>query len=187
MLILLNLPLFPSCGKKTVLEKVKESGEISVLTRNNAHCCYTYRDNPMGFEYDLAKAFSEYLRVKKVEIHEDTLTEELIRMVPEKEIEVTIAASNIALLNRRYYPDVRITFPIEEPESLGWAVRKGETTLQNEINKFFKKIKKARSPTIYHTAIITQIALPFDFISTPLLTRVGCISRSWLLVSLSLL
>jgi membrane-bound lytic murein transglycosylase F len=37
---------------------------------------------------------------------------------------------------------VKIAFPIEEPQSLGWAVRKGETALQKEINKFFKKIKK---------------------------------------------
>ena len=232
--ILLNLPLLPSCAKTSVLEKIKESGEITVLTRNNAHCYYTYRDNPMGFEYDLARAFSDYLGVKlkvitppweelfdvlnseegdfiaasltitpsreklvdfsdeyltiqqqavihtksyqirkledlkgetihvrrgtsyeerlnelkseglgiKIELCEDTPTEELIKMVAEKEIEVTIADSNIALLNRRYYPDIKIAFPIEEPESLGWAVKKGETALQEKINEFFNKIKE---------------------------------------------
>lgn len=234
ILILLSLPFLPSCAKKNALEKIKESGKIIVITRNNAHCYYTYRDNSMGFEYDLAKAFSDYLGVslkvitppweklfdelntgngdfiaasltitpsrekladfsdeylaiqqqaiihtnnfqaKKLEdlkgktihvrrgtsyeerlnelkggeldiniqLYEDTPTEELIRMVAEKEIEVTIADSNIAFLNRRYYPDVKIAFPIEEPQSLGWAVKKGETALQNEINEFFKKIKK---------------------------------------------
>ena len=205
-----------------------------MLTRNNAHCYYTYRDNSMGFEYDLARAFSDYLGVKlkvitppweelfdvlnseegdfiaasltitpsreklvdfsdeylaiqqqavihtqsyqirkledlkgetihvrrgtsyeerlnelkseglgiKIELCEDTPTEELIKMVAEKEIEVTIADSNIALLNRRYYPDIKIAFPIEEPESLGWAVKKGETALQEKINEFFNKIKE---------------------------------------------
>jgi len=205
-----------------------------VATRNNAHCYYIYRDEPMGFEYDLAKAFSEYLGVKlkvitphwerlidvvskgkadfiaasltitpsreqlvdfsdeylaiqqlalihkrnsqitkledlegntihvrratsyeerlhelkgegldlTIEPHVDVPTEELIRMVAEKEIEVTIADSHIALLNRRYYPDVQIAFPIEEQQSLGWAVKKGEASLKNEINVFFKKIKK---------------------------------------------
>ena len=62
-LILLNLALLLSCAKKNALERIKESGKITVITRNNAHCYYTYRDNPMGFEYDLAKAFSEYLGV----------------------------------------------------------------------------------------------------------------------------
>lgn len=205
-----------------------------MATRNNAHCYYIYRDEPMGFEYDLAKAFSEYLGVKlkvitphwerlidvvskgkadfiaasltitpsreqlvdfsdeylaiqqlalihkrnsqitkledlegntihvrratsyeerlhelkgegldlTIEPHVDVPTEELIRMVAEKEIEVTIADSHIALLNRRYYPDVQIAFPIEEQQSLGWAVKKGEASLKNEINVFFKKIKK---------------------------------------------
>jgi membrane-bound lytic murein transglycosylase F len=234
ILILLSLPILFSCAKKNALERIKESGKITVITRNNAHCYYTYRDNPMGFEYDLAKAFSDYLGVslnvitshweklfdvlnggggdfiaasltitpsreklidfsdeylaiqqqavihtsnyktRKIEdlkgktihvrrgtsyeerlnelkgeglditiqLHEDTPTEELIRMVAEKEIEVTIADSNVAFLNRRYYPDVKIAFPIEEQQSLAWAVKKRETGLQKAINEFLKKIKE---------------------------------------------
>jgi membrane-bound lytic murein transglycosylase F len=232
--IVFSLLLLCSCAKKSALENIREAGQITVATRNNAHCYYIYRDEPMGFEYDLAKAFSEYLGVKlkvitprwerlmdmvnkgkgdfiaasltitpsreelidfsdeyltiqqqaiihkgnyeirrledlvgktihvrratsyeerlhelkgeglglTIEPHVDVPTEELIRMVAEKEIEVTIADSHIALLNRRYYPDVEIAFPIEEPQSLGWAVKKGEAALKNEINIFFKKIKK---------------------------------------------
>ena len=232
--IVLSIALSCSCAKKSALEKIREAGQITVITRNNAHCYYIYRDEPMGFEYDLAKAFSEYLGVKlkvitphwerlidmvnrgdgdfiaasltitpsreelvdfsdeyltiqqqavihksnyeiqrledlvgrtihvrratsyeerlhelkgeglelNIEPHVDVPTEELIRMVAEDEIEVTIADSHIALLNRRYYPDVKIAFPIEEPQSLGWAVKKGEASLQNEINMFFKEVKK---------------------------------------------
>jgi membrane-bound lytic murein transglycosylase F len=229
-----SISLLSSCAKKSALERIRKAGQITVVTRNNAHCYYIYRDEPMGFEYDLAKAFSEYLGVRlkvitphwerlfdivnrgdgdlvaasvtitpsrielvdfsdeyltiqqqaivhkgnyeiqrledlagktihvrratsyeerlhelkgegldlSIEPHVDFPTEELIRMVAEKEIEVTIADSHIALLNRRYYPDVEIAFPIEEPQSLGWAVKKGEVSLLNEINLFFKKIKK---------------------------------------------
>jgi membrane-bound lytic murein transglycosylase F len=232
--IVLSIALLCPCAKKSALERIKEASQITVITRNNAHCYYIYRDEPMGFEYDLAKAFSEYLGVKlkvitahwerlfdkvnkgegdiiaasltitssrgeqvdfsdeyltiqqqaivhkndyeiqeiedlvgktihvrratsyedrlyelkgegldlTIEPHVDIPTEELIRMVAEKEIDVTVADSHIALLNRRYYPDVKITFPIEEPQSLGWAVKKGEASLRNEINTFFKKIKK---------------------------------------------
>ena len=75
-----------------------------------------------------------------VRLYDDIPTEEFIRMVAEKEIVITIADTNIALLNRRYYPDVKIAFPIKEPQSLGWAVRKGEKALFMEINEFFKKI-----------------------------------------------
>jgi len=232
--MVLSIALFCPCAKKSALERIKEAGQITVVTRNNAHCYYIYRDEPMGFEYDLAKAFSEYLGVElkvitahwerlfdmvnrgggdfiaasltitpsrgelvdfsdeylpiqqqaiihknnyeiqgiedlagkavhvrratsyeerlhelkdegldlAIEPHTDIPTEELIRMVAEREIEVTVADSHIALLNRRYYPDVKIAFPIEEPQSLGWAVKKGEASLQHEINRFFKEIKK---------------------------------------------
>lgn len=223
-----------SCGKKSSLERIQAARQITLVTRSNANCYYIYRDEPMGFEYDLAKAFSEHLGVelkvitshwerlfdrvnkgdadfiaasltitpsrselvdfsdeylaiqqqaiihksnyeiqrledfvgKAVHVrrgtsyeerlyelkakglditivpHVDTPTEELIRMVAEKEIEATIADSHIALLNRRYYPDVKLAFPIEEPQSLGWAVKKGATPLRNEINRFFETIKK---------------------------------------------
>lgn len=231
VLIVFSLVFIAACTKKDALEKIEHSGVITVVTRNNAHCYYTYRDKLCGFEYDLAKAFSESLGVKlnvitppwgemnqalsqgegdfvaaslsispareehldfsdeyltvqqkvvlhkrntrinevedlngktihvrrgtsyharlkelneqglniAISLHDDIPTEEFIRMVAEKEIEITIADSNIALLNRRYYPDVRIAFPIEEPQSLGWAVNKGETALLAKINGFFKK------------------------------------------------
>ena len=224
--------LAASCSEKNGLEKIRETGTIKVLTRNNAHCYYTYREDPFGFEYDLAKAFSNYLGVKlevitptwegltealyngkgdfiaasmtisqsrekllefsheylsvqqqvilhknnyqiksledldgravhvrrgtsyeerlnelkaqgldiTIKLYEDTPTEEFIRMVAEKEIDVTIADSNIALLNRRYYPDMKIAFPIEEAQPLGWIVRNGEEALLEEINNFFHKI-----------------------------------------------
>jgi membrane-bound lytic murein transglycosylase F len=72
--------------------------------------------------------------------HDNVPTEELIRQVAEEDIEITVADSNIALLNRRYYPAVRLAFPIEEEQSLGWAVRKGDQKLLAEIDRFFDAI-----------------------------------------------
>lgn len=226
--------LLTNCGEGSAVDKIRKTGEIAVLTRNNAHCYYNYRGQPMGFEYDMAKEFSNYLgvelkivtpswdglleklknkegdivaasltitpsreadvdfsesylnvqqqvilradnhRIKRIEdlngeeIHvrkgtsyqerltelkedgldiqittyEDIPTEELIGMVVTKEIEITVADSNIALLNRRYYPDIKMAFPLEESQDYGWAVKKGEDELLNEINKFFTQIKE---------------------------------------------
>ena len=234
ILVFLCIPLLTSCAGEDSLDRIKKSGEITVLTQNNAHCSYTYRENPMGFEYELAKSFSQYLgvklkvltpswdgliqalnkgkgdfiaasmtivpsrqkeadfsdgylriqqkvivhashrRIKKLEslkgktihirrgtsyaerlaelkadgldinikLYDDIPTEEFMRMIANKEIEATIADSNVALLNRRYFPDVKISLPIEEPQLLGWAVKKGEKRLLRKVNKFFKKIKK---------------------------------------------
>jgi membrane-bound lytic murein transglycosylase F len=70
------------------------------------------------------------------------LTESLIEAVANRKIDVTIADSNVAFLNRRYYPDIRLAFPVEIPQFLGWAVANGEGALLKKINQFFKKIKK---------------------------------------------
>ncbi len=72
-------------------------------------------------------------------LHDNIPTEELIRMVHNREIRFTVAVDNIAYLNQRYYPDIRIGIPIAEKESLAWAVNKdkdGELMLE-QINKFF--------------------------------------------------
>jgi membrane-bound lytic murein transglycosylase F len=227
--------LFSSCGRDRVLKSIQKSGKITVITRNNSHCYYTYRDEDMGFEHDLAQAFADFLGVQleikvaeswgqmlplldkdqghfvaasltitpsrqqsvdfskgylpvqqmvithkrnrdiksledlsgktiyvragtsyeerlqmlkrngmniTIEAIDNIPTEELIEDVAERRIEITIADSNVALLNRRYYPDIRIAFPIEKPQSLGWAVKKGESGLRRKINAFFKKIEQ---------------------------------------------
>ena len=227
------------CGKEqssnNMLHDILKAGEITVCTRNNAHCYYLYREQAMGFEYDLAKAFADYLGVKlnvriaekwdgmipalmegtgsfiaasmtimpkrkkqvsfsngympiqqyvivhrnnrsircpadlagkivhtrkgtsyeesldllknkgidlKIKLHDDLPTEELIRQVAEGKIEVTIADSNIALLNQRYYPQAVLAFPINEQEFLGWAVNQNARNLLYRINCFFKIIKQ---------------------------------------------
>lgn len=215
------------------LERVQETGKIRVVTRNNSNCYYIYRGRPMGFEYELAEAFADYLGVEleiitadwndmfgllatglgdliaasltvtparqeradfsdpymsvqqhvivhkhnhevssvddlngrtvhvrrgtsyevrlkeladsgidiEIVLRDNVPTEELIRQVAEKEIEITVADSNIALLNRRYYPAVRMAFPVEEKQSLGWAVRKGDDGLLAEVDAFFDTIE----------------------------------------------
>jgi len=229
VILVLFAPNSYAGGEKNRLTTIQRTGKITVITRDNGHCYYTYRGKLMGFEYDLAEAFARYLGVElhvktapwgelmeavdkgkgdfiaasltitpsrktmvdfsnsylpiqqrvivhkdnhtikdladldgkivhvrratsygerlselqeeglglTIKLHDDLPTEVLIRQVAEKEIEVTIADSNIALLNRRYYPDIKIGIAIEEPESLGWAVKKGEKALLTAINDFF--------------------------------------------------
>ncbi len=237
------------------LERIKNRGEITVLTRNNGHCYYDYQDRPMGFEYDLARAFADYLGVElrvgvpdwrnifeelkegkgdfiaasltitparkrladfsngyltvqqrvivhqsdynfsdmqdlngktvyvrrgtpyedrlrelkghgmdiKIRLHDELPTEDFIRMVAEKEIPVTVANSNIALLNRRYYPEVKVSFPLEEPQLLGWAVRKGNTALKEEINSFFDNIIEDGTYAKIHDQYYGNVEI-FDYV-----------------------
>jgi membrane-bound lytic murein transglycosylase F len=72
----------------------------------------------------------------------DIPTELLIGQVARGEIEITVADSNIALLNRRYNPDIRIAFPISGEQSLGWAVRNGDLALRTAVNSFLDQARK---------------------------------------------
>lgn len=219
--------------RQDVFNRILKTGKLTVITINNPHCYYIYRDEPMGFEYDMAKAFADYMKLQldvvivpwndilsalesergdfaaseltrtplrdkiadfsigyldiqqmiiihknnhKIKNKEDlngvtvyvragsayirnlvTLRnqginihialsnrpdEELIRMVAEKRITATVSYSNIARLNRRYYPTISIAFSIGGKQRLRWAVKKGETRLLAKINQFIKKIKK---------------------------------------------
>lgn len=215
------------------LRNIRKRGKLIALMENNATCYYLYKDTPMGFEYDLVKAFADhlgvalevktpgwnalfnflerkdgdiiaagmtytpgrdnrvdfstsYLSVKQniiihksnrsiksiddlngvsihvregttyqqrleelkkkginltIVTHKNIPTEELIEMVEKRKIVATVADSNIALLNRRYYPDIKIAFPISKKQDLAWAVRNGDRGLLSEINWFFARIK----------------------------------------------
>jgi membrane-bound lytic murein transglycosylase F len=237
LILFLLIPLSVDCDRSvpalpTSLERILERGSIVMITQNSANTYYTHRDQPMGFEYELAREFAHYLdvdlevvtpnwiqmfemlekgegdfiaagvtvvpsRIRRVDftvpyltvrqqliLHEenrrirdledldgvtlhvragtsyqerlaelqgrgvrlklvlvpDVLTEELIRRVAEGELEATVADSNIALLNRRYYPHIRIAFPISEEQPLAWAVRKGDAALLTAMNNFMSEI-----------------------------------------------
>ena len=61
------------------LHKILKAGQITVITQNTPHCYYLYRDEPMGFEYELAREFAAYLDVElKIKIVENWK-----RMAPE--------------------------------------------------------------------------------------------------------
>jgi membrane-bound lytic murein transglycosylase F len=57
------------------LEAIKARGELKVITRNNATCYYEGPHGPVGFEYDLARAFAEHLGVKLKLVILDTYQE----------------------------------------------------------------------------------------------------------------
>jgi len=73
--LLLNLFWISACDQTLMrndLEAIKARGELILITRNNAACYYEGPDGPAGFEYELGKAFADYLGVRlRTEIIED--------------------------------------------------------------------------------------------------------------------
>lgn len=224
--------LIQSLPEQTSLDRIGEHGRIVMITQNSLSTYFIYREQPLGFEYELAAEFAKYLGVDlavvtpgwigmfnmledgrgdfiaagvaavpsrerrmdfsdpyltvrqevivhhnnleitnvedlngktvhvgagtsyqerlaellgkgvdmELVLHTDAGTEELIDQVAESSIEITVADSNIARLNKMYQPYIRTAFPISPPQSLGWAVRKGNGELLNAMNSFFEKI-----------------------------------------------
>ncbi len=99
----------------------------------------------------------------QVKVHTNVPTEEFIRLVANKDIQATVADSNIAELNRRYYPDVRIAFPISEKQSLGWAVRKQDEDLLHAINDFLVSAREDGTYARIYQKYYANVAI-FDYV-----------------------
>ena len=68
---------------------------------------------------------------------------DLLEMIHNGEVDITIVDSNAYEINSSLYPQARVAFDISEPESLAWAFnRKNDTSLYNEAQKFFQQIKQ---------------------------------------------
>lgn len=52
-------------------------------------------------------------------------TEELLLQVNQGEIDYTVARSDLLAINQRYYPQLRVAFPLAEKQPLAWAFRLG--------------------------------------------------------------
>ncbi len=68
-------------------------------------------------------------------VERDTLiTEDLIAMVSDGEIPLTVVDSDIAALNKSYYPDLDITLEVGFPQRSAWAVARDKAWLADTIN-----------------------------------------------------
>jgi membrane-bound lytic murein transglycosylase F len=81
-------------------------------------------------------------------IEVDESPEQLIGLVSEGELSYTVCDEIIARVNSRYYPDLDISVPVSLQQNMAWAVRKGSTTLLEELNTWltdFKQTKKYKA------------------------------------------
>lgn len=68
---------------------------------------------------------------------------DLLRMVDEGQIDLTLVDSNEMAMNQVYFPNVRVAFDLGDARSQRWAVVAGEdNSLLNEINAYLDKVEK---------------------------------------------
>ena len=72
----------------------------------------------------------------------DLGSEELINLVWEGILDYTIADSNEVLINKRFYPEIKVAFDLTEPEELAWAFPHSEdSSLYDAARDFFNRLK----------------------------------------------
>jgi len=72
-------------------------------------------------------------------------TETLIKKVSEAEIKYTVADENIALINRKYYPNIDIKTPISFNQKIAWAAAKENSNqLLDTLNYWINSMKESQ-------------------------------------------
>ncbi len=72
-------------------------------------------------------------------IDEDSIiTDDLIEMVADGKLPLTVVDSDIAKLNRTYYSNIDISLEISFPQRAAWAVKKGNRWLADSISEWAK-------------------------------------------------
>ncbi|NBA95455.1 membrane-bound lytic murein transglycosylase MltF [Pseudomonas sp. R5(2019)] len=84
-------------------------------------------------------------RYPKLEYEESDAVEvvDLLRMVDEGQIDLTLVDSNEVAMNQVYFANVRVAFDLGDARDQRWAVATGnDNSLLNEINAFLDKVQK---------------------------------------------
>lgn len=68
--------------------------------------------------------------------------EEILAQVWRKEVDCTIADSNIVAINRRYMPELVVKFPIGATQSLAWVMPKQARLLKQDLTAWFEMMRK---------------------------------------------
>lgn len=80
-----------------------------------------------------------------ITVSTDCDEEELIKQVSNGKIEMTVCDNDIAQLQRRYYKNLDVSLEVSHPQRNAWAVSQNDTSLLNEINKYFAENSKTIS------------------------------------------
>ena len=79
----------------------------------------------------------------KWKVAEELSTEQLLYKVFNKTLDCTVADKNIFDINRRYYPGIRIAFPIKEDQSLAWVINEDKRYIKKVLKYWLRKYKRS--------------------------------------------
>ena len=83
-----------------------------------------------------------HIDINIVEDSANAATESLIQQVADSKIDYTITDEIIGRVNKVYHPELDVSIPISDAESIAWAVRKNSPVLLQQVNTWIAKTKK---------------------------------------------
>ena len=103
-------------------------------------------------------------------VDSDSSTEQLLQRVWQREIDCTIADSNIIKISQRYYPELVSAFPATEKEPLAWVVAPKWSGLIPDIKDWLATIKDDGTFAIIEERYYGHIQL-YDYVDNRTFTR----------------
>ncbi len=92
-------------------------------------------------------------------------TEQLLRAVWQREIDCTVADSNIVDINRRYFPELIAPINLHESETLGWMMSAERGDLRSAIESWFEPYANSGELAVLQERYYGFVEL-FDYVDT---------------------
>jgi len=121
-------------GEGFSLSDIQANGELIILTMNGPDTYYEYRGRGFGTQYLLCEKFAERIGVKvRVDVCKDTM--EMVDKLISGDADVIAFP-----LNKTKTKSKQVAFCGPKVDSVGvqWAVKKGNTSLADTLNRWFK-------------------------------------------------
>lgn len=151
LILLFTLPLLLSYNTKTQLEAIKESGKLRLITRHSPGSWYQDRGQPAGFEYELSKAFADYLGVRLEIIVKDDIQGIIEGM---RQRDAHIAASLLSMTPERQAEFDFSPAYMHAAASVIYRVKKGRKAPKRIADLYGKKL--AAQPWSSHAELLKR-------------------------------
>ncbi len=101
----------------------------------------------------------------KFTLTEDKSTEELLVLVSKRELDCTIADSNIFRINQRYYPTLSSSLVLSDRKNLAWILRHGDGTLNSSLYRWLNNFDRSGSMNELKDFYFSYVGI-FDYYDT---------------------
>lgn len=122
-----------------------------------------------SYEVRLNKLKNDYPGLEWTAV-EGASAEDLLKKVWGKDVGCTIVDSNILAINQRYYPELKIRFPVGDADSVAWVMPNGAEDLQAAVGQWFRDFSRQGGMASLQERYYGHVDV-FDYVDTAAFIR----------------